>query len=90
MCQCLICDCWWCNVCGVCCAGVAYNYLCCSIWCCKAEDLQKIDANLCHCCTFEGLGGNFCCYGEICCAPDYLKQWSKLRSQPAGSPGAPK
>ena len=91
MCQCLLCDCWWCNFCGVPCGGVGINYLCFSLWCCKADDYLKIDPTACHCCEFVGIGGNCFCFGDVCCAPEYLKQWSKLRANASGpQSGAPK
>ena len=43
MCQCLICDCWWYNYCGVCCGGCHEANLIYSWWCCKPEDLRMID-----------------------------------------------
>jgi hypothetical protein len=89
MCQCLLCDCWWCNYCGVCCAGYANHYLCCSYWCCKPLDFMRIDPNICHCMTCEGIGGSCCCIGDVMCAPLYLRQWSKQRTlgavEPAGN-----
>ena len=81
MCQCLICDCWWCNFCGVCCAGLSEHYLCCSYWCCKPDDLKKFNDKCCICFDgFEGFGGNCFCQGNVCCAPDYLKKWSVFRT----------
>ena len=81
MCQCILCDCWWCNWCGVCCAGWADHELCCSCWICKPDDLLMIDPECCHCCDgCAGYGGNFFCQGSICCAPDWVRNWSKFKS----------
>lgn len=77
MCQCMLCECWWCNFCGVFCGGCAHHGLCYSYWCCKPQDFEQIDPNICHCCSFEGLGGNCCCYGDVMCAPFHLQQWSR-------------
>lgn len=79
MCQCLACDCIWCNCFGVCCAGVAENLLCCRCWMCKDDALKQIDPECCAC-GWSGYGGNFCCYGMICCAPDAVRNWSKAKS----------
>ena len=84
MCQCMVCDCWWCNFCGVCCAGWAEMMCCCSCWCCKPDDLQQFDKECCHCCDgCAGYGGNMFCQGGICCSPDYLKKWSVFRTTQA-------
>lgn len=80
MCQCLCCGCWWCNICGVCCAGVHEAMCCCGCWVCKPDDLTQIDPDCCHMCQCVGSGGNFLCQGSVCCAPEYLKKWSVLRS----------
>ena len=79
MCQFLCCDCWWCNWCGAY-AGV-HNAACiCSYWLCKPDDLSAIDPECCHICACDGWGGNCCCWGDICCAPDSVKQWSQMMS----------
>jgi hypothetical protein len=80
MCQCLCCDCWWINYCGIVCAGWHYAICICSYWLCKPDDLANIDPNCCHICDCDGYGGNQCCCGSICCAPDTVKTWSKMRS----------
>ena len=81
MCQCMICECWWVNYCGVCCAGVAAFGCCYSYWCCKHESLVPFDKECCHCCDgFAGWGNNCFCQGGVCCAPDYLKKWSVFQT----------
>jgi hypothetical protein len=80
MCQCLICDCWWYNYCGVCCGGCHEANLIYSWWCCKPEDLRLIDPECCHICKCDGLGYNCLYYGSICCAPQAVIEWSRLRS----------
>jgi hypothetical protein len=79
MCQCLCCDCWWFNYCGVC-AGCHHAYLLCSFWCCKHPTLAVIDPFMCHCCECVGLGHNTFCMGSVMCAPQAVVTWSKLVS----------
>lgn len=86
MCQCVLCDCWWCNVLGVCCAGWHIAYCCMSCWVCRPDGLQNQDC--CICCKCTGLGENFLCCGSVCCSPDYLKQWSNSLSGGQGSAGS--
>lgn len=38
----------------------------------------------CSVCTCTGCGGNLCCYGIIYCAPDYVKDYSRLKSGGGG------
>ena len=77
MCQFIVCDCLWCNWCGTL-AGI-HNAACIySYWLCKPADLASIDPDCCHICELDGWGGNFCCWGNICCAPMSVKQWSKI------------
>ena len=77
MCQFLCCDCWWFNCCGVLCGGWHDAYCVCSFWLFKPAELSNIDPDCCHICAFDGLGGNFCCWGNVCCAPESVKQWSR-------------
>ena len=80
MCQCLVCDCWWVNMCGVPCAGL-HNAICiCSYWLCRPADLQLMDPVCCKICGCDGWGGNCCCWGGVCCAAEVVKQWSRMRS----------
>ncbi len=81
MCQCVLCDCCWCNVCGIPCAGWLYSLCFCSCWLFKPEDLQKLNDKCCVIGECTGLGGNFFCCGEVWCAPDYIKQWSAAKKQ---------
>lgn len=85
MCQFLCCNCWWFNFCGVCCAGFHNAYCVCSYWLCKPVELTNIDPECCHICAFDGFGGNGCCWGNICCAPESVKEWSRVMS--AGGSG---
>lgn len=78
MCQCIIADCWWCNCCGICCAGWLYALCCVSCWLCKP--LELINEECCHIGFCAGYGGNLCCYGSVCCAPEYLIQYSNIKS----------
>lgn len=80
MCQCVCCDCWWWNFFGVCCAGWNWSFFLLSCWLCKPIELMNLDPECCHICTWTGYGGNFLCYGNICCAPDAVKQFSQLKS----------
>ncbi len=77
MCQCMIADCCWVNCCGVFCAGLAENMLFCSCWICKQPILETIKPGCCICGEMVGLGGNGFCTGYICCAPDWVKNYSK-------------
>lgn len=80
MCQFLCCDCWWFNCCGVPCGGLHDAICICSYWLCKPPGLQAIDPECCHICAFDGWGGNCFCWGNVCCASDAVKQWSRLVS----------
>lgn len=85
MCQCLCCDCWWCNFGGVPCGGIHLGLCLCSFWMCKPIELQTMDPDFCKLCAFDGLGSNLCCIGSICCASDFVRMWSKkLSSGPVG------
>lgn len=77
MCQCVICDCCWWNLCGHCCAGYHIALCFASCWLCKPLGLLQSDPSCCHCCTWTGYGGNCFCYGVVWCAPDALKRWSR-------------
>ena len=80
MCQFLCCGCWWFNLCGIVNGGV-HNAACIySWWLCKPKDLEAIDPACCHICACDGLGGNCCCFGNICCAPGSVVSWSKQKS----------
>ena len=79
MCQCLICDCWWCNAFGICCAGIHEAWCCiCSCWLCKPSEMLPLDPTCCHCCVWTGYGGICCCWGGVCCAPDKVKDYSRI------------
>ena len=77
MCQCICCNCWWCNYCGAC-AGLHYAECIWSCWLCKPVELERFDPDCCHICACDGCGANYCCCGEICCAPYAVKEWSAL------------
>jgi len=32
----------------------------------------------CYCCESSGYGGNFFCYGGVCCSPTWLQTYSKV------------
>jgi hypothetical protein len=88
MCQCVICDCWWCNLCGACCAGWHWSFFVISCWVCKPLELVGFDPECCHCCTWTGYGGNFFCYGSLCCAPEAVKMYSRtLNGEMVGGGG---
>ena len=78
MCQCVICDCWWANVCGACCSGWHAAYCCASCWLCKPLEILAFDPDCCNCCLWTGWGGNFCCYGCVYCAPMAVKNYSRV------------
>lgn len=80
MCQCILCDCWWVNMCGICCAGWHEALLCVSCWACKPAELQDFDPKCCHCCSWRGCGGNLFCWGSVCFAPLALKTFSRLKN----------
>ena len=75
MCQCLCCNCWWWNYCGVC-AGYAQLNCCWGYWCCKPEEMNRHNSACCYCCEQSGLGQHFFCYGSVCCAPSWLVNYS--------------
>ena len=79
----MCCDCWWINLCGVVCGGWHSALLCVSCWACKPGELQAYSPNCCECCTWTGIGGNFFCYGGVCCAPEALAMFSRGR-RPGG------
>jgi hypothetical protein len=86
MCQFMCCECWWFNCVGVPCGGL-HNAACvCSYWLCKPPDLLAIDPECCHICACDGWGYNTCCWGNVFCAPDAVKQWSRMLS--GGGPDA--
>ena len=78
MCQCMCCDCWWVNYCGVCCAGWHSALFCISCWLCKPMEMQNFDPDCCRLCAWTGYGGNFFCYGGVCCAPEGVKMYSRF------------
>lgn len=84
MCQCVCCNCWWVNFMGVCCGGL--HSACClaSCWMCQPDDLFNINSDCCICCYCTGIGGNTCCLGNVCCAPEYLTIWSNQRNMMMG------
>lgn len=75
MCQCLCCNCWWWNYCGVC-AGYAQLNCCWGYWCCKPEEMNRHNSACCYCCEQSGLGTHWFCYGSVCCAPAWLVNYS--------------
>lgn len=77
MCQCVLCDCFWVNICGIPCGGVHNACLCFSYWCCKPDELKALDADCCKFCVWSGWGGNCFCYGKLCCAPEAIKTYSR-------------
>lgn len=77
MCQCLPCDCWWCNCCGVC-GGFSELMCCFGFWCCKPDEMLRQSSACCYCCESSGYGGNFFCHGGVCCAPLWLQTYSKV------------
>lgn len=80
MCQCVLCDCFWWNCCGICCAGFHQSWFCVAYWCCKPEELTAMDPDCCKIGEWTGWGGNCCCYGELCCAPDAVKNYSRIKN----------
>ena len=79
MCQFICCDCWWCNWCGAY-GGVHAAFCLCSYWLCKPDSLAQMDPDCCKICKCDGWGGNCCCWGDIICAPQVVKDWSGLMS----------
>jgi len=70
--------CWWCNFFGVICGGIHEALCCCSCWLCMPDEAKRIRRSD-DCCIigeYVGIGGNLCCYGSVCCSPDYLQQYS--------------
>ena len=80
MCQCLCCDCWWINYCGVPCGGIYHAYLCCSFWLCMPHQMQRIDPDCCKVACCVGYGYNHCCFGSVCCVTDSVAAFSKTVS----------
>lgn len=80
MCQCLVCDCMWCNMCKVGCPGLSLNCCCCSVWCCKSEELDSFNYNCITCCEKSGLGAACLGFALICCAPEWLGRYSKKKA----------
>lgn len=78
MCQFLCCDCWWFNCFGVPCGGYHNAYCLCSYWLCKPIELINIDPECCHVLACDGWGYNCFCWGNICCAPESVKEWSRV------------
>lgn len=86
MCQCLLCDCWWCSWCDIGCLGVGVQYCCFGCWCCKHDQVQAFDPNCCTCCEQVGFGSEFCCIGSVCCAPEWLRKFSNKKKASAKKP----
>ena len=88
MCQCIVCDCWWINLCGAPCAGWHNAWFLCSCWLCKPLEMLAFDPNCCNCCIWTGYGGNCCCYGCLYCAPEAVKLYSRtLNGEMVGGGG---
>jgi len=51
---------------------------------CKPPALANIDPECCHICAMDGWGGNCFCWGNICCAPKAVKDWSHIMSSGVG------
>ena len=83
MCQCVLCDCCWWNVCGVCCAGLHLALCCVSCWLCKPDEMTNQEC--CQICTFTGCGKNVFFHGMLCCAPDYVISYSQLMNTQGNS-----
>lgn len=80
MCQCVLCSCWWCDVGKPCCMGLGVGFCCFGIWCCKPDEIQSFHASSLICCEQTGFGTVCCCVAKICCAPEWLIQYSKKKS----------
>lgn len=76
MCQCLLCDCCWWNICGAN-AGFAYLLCCAGFWCCQPAELESQKKFCCLMCESSGLGSSFFCLGSAFCAPQWLQNYSK-------------
>lgn len=81
MCQCVLCDCLWLNMCGVCCAGLHLALGCMACWMCKP--IEMANQENCEIGTYTGCGKNVFCQGMLCCAPEYVKQYSQLMNSSA-------
>lgn len=79
MCQFLICDCWWCSCCNVGCLGVGASMCCFGCWSCKHKQIVAFDYSCCTCCEQTGFGMECCCVGSVCCAPEWLRAFSKKK-----------
>lgn len=80
MCQCLICECWWCSWCDIACLGMSNMYCCFGCWCCKHDQIAAFDPYFCTCGQQSGFGGTCCCLGNVMCAPEWLKRYSVKKS----------
>lgn len=83
MCQCVLCDCWWCNFFGVCCAGWHAAYCCASCWLCKPIEMSN--PACCTLCNCTGWGHNCFCYGGLWCAPEFVKEYSRFLKGDGGN-----
>ncbi len=79
MCECLLFDCLWCNVCGHY-AGCSNMNCCIGIWCCKPDDMERLSPGWCYCCEYTGCGANCLWWGAIAFAPEWLRNYQKARS----------
>ncbi len=77
MCQTLLCDCWWCSWCKIACLGVGASLCCFGCWCGKHDQIVSFDQNCCTCCEQTGFGLECCCVASVCCAPEWLRNFSK-------------
>lgn len=42
--------------------------------------MSELDPDCCKMCVWTGWGGNCLCYGELCCAPEAVKNYSRIKS----------
>lgn len=80
MCQCVVCDCLWCNIGGTC-AGLSSLYCCFGVWCCQPDELRNLKPSCCLCLECTGLGANVLCLGCVFFAQDWLKSYSAAVTQ---------
>lgn len=77
MCHCVMCDCWWCNICGIT-SGCSLNYCCVGCWSCRPDSFPAANKDkCCYCCECVGIGDSLICCGAVMCSPEWLVSWSK-------------
>ena len=83
MCQCIICDCIWANLCGVVFGGFYHGCMCASCWLCMPDEMLQIDPECVKIGCCAGWGYNYCCWGCVYCIPDSIRTYSGVKTMGA-------